>query len=361
MPKKEKWYEKEIRGDIVLPLISFSVLFLYTIIVSYIPRFLTQVYNPPLMVDQPFSVVVEKYLPVSPTILSAVFLGFFSIYFYYAPIDFYSGTFFALIILLDVSMMSNITLTSSSSLQSILVLLSLTCAHRVIYYVPYNLVWVLSLFIMWPSIYFALLFNFDCIGVLVSISFQLLIYSIYEVVFQPRNKNSKKSTFLKRIWKFISNFLLLFVPSIIFFYSLLYIDQNIISTPYRFEIIDFGLLSEEIKKTESISILLIALISLIALIFLDFHHDMLIPFFGLLFGFIITLFAPIQTNGDTIPRKIHFCKIQIMLAIGLITGSLKNPWHSRGLVALYVIISFVAKLVWLKNEALSTPPMYRFQ
>ena len=357
MPKKQKWYEKEIKGNFVLPTISFSVLFIYTIIISYIPRFLTQIYNPPLMVDQPFSVVVERHLPLSPVVLSAIFLGLFSVYFYFAPIDYYSGTFFALIILLDVSMMSHVTLTSASSLQSLFVLLSLTFAHRVLYYHPNNLIWLLSLFLTWAFIYFALLFNLDCVGILVSLILQFLIYTIIESI--PKS-NQKKPSFMQILWKFIKVFLTIFVPSAIFFFSIQYIYQNVISTPYRFEMIDFSLLSDEIKKTESVSLLIIIIISIVAPIFLDFHHDMLIPFSGLVIGAIITLFIPIQTNGDTIPRKIHFAKIQILLAIGLITGSLKNEWHSRGFITLYVIIGFISKLVWLKNEAMSAPPMYRF-
>ena len=359
MPKKQKWYEKEIQGNFVLPAISFSVLFIYTIIISYIPRFLTQIYNPPLMVDQPFSTVVEKNLPISPIIISPIFLGFFSTYFYFAPIEFYSGTFFALIILLDVSMMSNITLTSASSLQSLFVLISLACAHRVFYYYPNNFVWFLSAFLTWAFIYFEILFNLDCVGVVITLTFQSLIYSIF-VFPKSDGKKQQKSTFMGSFLKFLKAFCILIVPNIIFFCSICYIYQNVILTPYHLELIDFKLLLDEIKKTESVSFLIILICSIVAPIFLDFHHDMLIPFFALIFGDILTLFIPVQTNGDTIPRKIHFAKIQLLLAVGLITGSLKNEWYSRGFIALYVICGFITKLIWLKNEALTQPPMYRF-
>lgn len=361
MPKKLKWYEKEIKGNFVLPTISFSVLFIYTIIISYVPHFLTQIYNPPLMLDQPFSATVEKHLPISSTILSAAFLGFFSVYFYFAPIDFYSGTFFALIILLDVSMMSHVTLTSASSLQSIFVLISLTCGHRVLYYFPNNFVWYISVFLTWAFIYFALLFNFDSVGVLISLSIQFLIYTFIEAFTKLKSTNRQETTFFGKLWKFIKVFLILFVPNIIFLMSFIYINKEIISTPYAIEITDFKLLTEEIKKTESVSFLLIFICSIVSIIFLDFHHDMLIPFFALLVGSIVTIFVPVQTNGDTIPRKIHFAKMQLLLAVGLITGSLKNEWYSRGFVALYVVVGFITKLVWLKNEAMSQQsPMYRF-
>ncbi|OHT05543.1 hypothetical protein TRFO_26685 [Tritrichomonas foetus] len=357
MAKKQKWYDKEIPGEIIFQILCFTVLFLYTVIVSNIPQFIIQIYKYPLKVDQPFSELIERNLPISTTIIAGTFVGVFGLYLLYAPIDFFTATFYGLILLFDISALSNITISSAAALQNLLIILSLLCNHHVVFYHLFTVKWFSAIFVMWISLVLACLMNLDCGGIFISV----IIHQIFFIFTESTTlEKRQKKTFSNYLIKFLKLFSSICIPMVFSIAAGIYLYRNVAATPYKIDVTDFKELFNVIKSNESVSILIMTLISFVLPFVFKFRYEMLFPFAGLIIGAIITISLPIQTKGDTIPRKIHFAKLQLILATGLLTGGVQNEWYGRGFLAIYVILSFLVRIYYQKNEALNPRQPFPF-
>ena len=336
-PNKKKWYDKEIPEYIAYPAFCFFVLFVYTLIIANLPFFITRMYNIPRMEDQPFSELVERKIPIPITLIVCIFLGCFGLYFLYTPIDFFVATFFSLIILVNAACVSNLFMTSSAAIQNLSILLALFATHYIIYYEVFTTRWFAAVLAVWPLIFFGCLFNLDCAGILVSIICQLIVFCFYEH---------------KRFFKL---FFTIFLPMIPFAFAAVYIYKNIAPTPFRVDIPNFPDIYAEFTKNESYTLYISAAISLLAPFFLKFQTLYIPNIAGLLFGTVITILMPIQTNGDTIARTIHFAKLQLILAIGILTAGFQTSWHRYAFMALYLIMAYVSRLFYAKAEMQASP------
>lgn len=362
--KKEKWYEKEIPGEIVFPILAFAVMFIYTIIITNIPNFIQDLYTPPIKEYQPFSVFIEKYLAVPLNVLSGIFAGLYSLFYIYAGTDFFATIFYSITILLNPTMMASVNLSTSTALQNILIMIALLTSHQVVYEIwfrAYSWKWFVALILSWSSILFALLFNLDCIGIFASILLKYFYFIFDKTVYLP-NKRGQSHSFTSHILHFLKSFLSIFgsAAPLVFLAFQAYTQ---IPTPFHVEYIPFSYIFEEIIIGEKWSLMILISISILAMIFFPIQPMHLFPSIGLILGIIATLFIPFETQGESLARKVHFSKILLFLIIGLLVGSFENDWHARAFTVVLTIVYFIQKIVTVRtlpNEPIQPPQFQQF-
>ena len=358
--KKKSFWTSEIELPIpdVYAYSILAMLFMvgYSVAICKIPGFVTSLYRPPHVQEQPISAILVRKVPLWPSVTAGAAVGLVSVFLVVNRIDPIISLFLGIAVILDPGAMSMLTVTTASGIQMGLVLLGMVCATNTVSSSPWGVLWFVNLGVSWLATSASVLMNCDSCGAVVGLAvFYLLACMEWLVV--SLTKSSRKDALWKTFGKAIAYYLVVAA----FCAASLVLDKVVLDrygwSQYEIAVADFYVMGQKLVNTSgNLMFLCILVLGAVLPLLVPVTTSAWMFVMYLVFTAAMTIFLPVLSVGDTIPRKIELAKLVLLLAAGIRFGTLQNQWYGRVAACLAMVFTFFGRLAAMRESM--TKPLF---
>ncbi|OHT03420.1 hypothetical protein TRFO_06645 [Tritrichomonas foetus] len=300
-------------------------------------------------IEQPICAPVDHTVPGLPRFLIPSVISLFAFFIVKVKGDILVATFSALLLAFDPTFVGMMGQSPSASIMAFCVLLAYNITHNILLKDKvYGLSWFFNLLVGWFIIAFVPFFRPEGCGSLVGLYVSFLISCFSEIakVFQSR---------VKMFVQLLKMIFVTYICGIPLFAFVLYLRNRNGYVAYNKRDFMFALFKNEIIERESWVIYVFIAIGLLFIKKAKYNYISMVPLIQFIVGTIASIFMPYESPGNTIPMKLFFIKLHLMLASSLILSKISNKIVQYGLPIGLILISGFFKLKSIAQYIIDHP------